>query len=385
VGRLTPVATKESSAPSPKLPERLCTLRLRPTKRLQELRGLTGVRGGITAEGRANFQFDIRRKSGELRYVECMSVSANGDTIRISRRLPTEDGTNETDIQEYKYVTLPRTYYAKYDVAASFVTGLRKVTPKVTMHTREASCFLMENGPPANFEVRFTSSTVRITYHSSRNHITYERTSNEGGDDQQSFSYPLTSHQKKAFPLLQRFAELHEEVKEYVAEQENSQRSVKFPAVLGLKPLPPPQPPNVDYVLHKVQPLQVSPLPSAPKHQSTPVMASSVGSPSSQISTVPMASISDLPGSLDRRPPPSLLSSTQSRRSAKTFTFEDSSKVTLETLEDSLNPDKKEWVITYKDKNHKVHRRTLNEPMPEEMKEKALIAIEMLKNRNGQS
>jgi len=171
VGRLP------SAVPSPRLADRLSTLRLRPTRRLQEFGGVAGARGGVDGDGRVRFHFDYRGKNGHIKYVERMTVSGDGDTVRVSRIQPGyEDGDDahqaETDVQEYKYdLTLPRTYFQKYNVAAAFVVGLRKVTPKVTLYDEGVSCYLMENGPPANFEAKFHDVGARVIYHASKNQV----------------------------------------------------------------------------------------------------------------------------------------------------------------------------------------------------------------------
>ena len=57
---------------------------------------------------------------------------------------------------KYKYVMTK--YHKKYQYAARFVNLVKASTPKITLYTSQAKCYLMENDA-ADFEAYFYSGT----------------------------------------------------------------------------------------------------------------------------------------------------------------------------------------------------------------------------------
>jgi len=55
----------------------------------------------------------------------------------------------------YSYENIPEKLWKKYSSASKFVSLVKSKTPKVTYYSGSAKCFLMENGPDADFELCF--------------------------------------------------------------------------------------------------------------------------------------------------------------------------------------------------------------------------------------
>ncbi|KAI8052265.1 hypothetical protein BDF22DRAFT_512533 [Syncephalis plumigaleata] len=79
-----------------------------------------------------------------------MLISGDGNTIELI-----EEGSRPAVVAKYKLDDLPEQYHRKYAYASRFVELVRSRTPKITYFSSEAQCSLMENGPNADFEVKF--------------------------------------------------------------------------------------------------------------------------------------------------------------------------------------------------------------------------------------
>lgn len=60
----------------------------------------------------------------------------------------------------YSYETLPKEHWKKYIYAARFVSLVRAKTPKITLYTDQAKCYLMENSPSNDFEAVFYTGNI---------------------------------------------------------------------------------------------------------------------------------------------------------------------------------------------------------------------------------
>ena len=215
----------------PKHQQSLCpplsTLRLLPTKKPQQLKN--GIRAAILADGSVQISLEIpHRKSGRIT-LEWITVSCNGQTIRVERGSSMENPSTETQVYQHEH--LPRNYWQKYNIIYRYVNFVRETTPKVTLYTDQAQCRLMENLPVANFEVNFYQGP-KIKFFSSNGRITY---SDDYGPVE-SFSYPINkSTNDNNLSYLKQFEDWHLQCKTIVnlLEDNSNDLTVAFPAVIG--------------------------------------------------------------------------------------------------------------------------------------------------------
>lgn len=326
---------------SPQLSPRLNTERLRPMSNPQEIK--TGVKAFITSGGEVQMEFQITKKSGKSS-VERMTVSSNGDAIRIERR-SAQGSFPEGDWQDYNYVTLPRSYFQKYNVAAKYVQSIREKLPKVTLYTRTAECKLMENEPEANFKVVFYDGPT-VFYESKRNKITFEM---GGNGEVLYFSYPLTVSQQEEYPHLKAFNDFHLECKEHVSFLDSKPLSVKFPVIFG----------------RKERGSQVE------RREPLPLMSSTLS-----VSTAN-------PGTTRAQSTCSLTSCsvmvTDKGSGVKEYSFQDGCRVVMDISKG------KPFVFTFYDTQGKSLTRRADQVMPDEMKNKVTTVLRFIKSRSGKS
>jgi len=135
--------------------------RLRPTRQKTK-----NAVANVTASGEVCLEF-LKTRRGEERVVEVMRVSGDGQRVVIytpgaSRSEGVVVGDSPPPIPAkgadafYSYQSLPEKLWKKYQYAERFVSLVRAKTPKLTLYTRLAKCYLMENSA-RDFEVYFYS------------------------------------------------------------------------------------------------------------------------------------------------------------------------------------------------------------------------------------
>ena len=157
--------SQHSHAPSPRppspssLPPRLSSTRLRPTRQRNK-----NVMANISHNGEICLEF-VKAKRGQELVSEVMRISGDGERIVIYSPAPgTPLGSAPPPIPGtgadsfHSYATLPTKYHKKYQYAARFVNLVKASTPKITLYTSQAKCYLMENDG-GDFEAYFYSGT----------------------------------------------------------------------------------------------------------------------------------------------------------------------------------------------------------------------------------
>lgn len=115
-----------------------------------------------------------RAKNNTSDLYEVIYISPNGMDITVLRSQARIKKSSITDLQfpdkqlsllerypsftvqsTYTYHNLPARHWKKYQYACQFVEIIRSKTPKVTLHTKEAKCVLMENRPSPEIEISF--------------------------------------------------------------------------------------------------------------------------------------------------------------------------------------------------------------------------------------
>ena len=157
--------SQHSHAPSPRppspssLPPRLSSTRLRPTRQRNK-----NVMANISNNGEICLEF-VKAKRGQELVSEVMRISGDGERIVIYSPAPgTPLGSAPPPIPGtgadsfHSYATLPTKYHKKYQYAARFVNLVKASTPKITLYTSQAKCYLMENDG-GDFEAYFYSGT----------------------------------------------------------------------------------------------------------------------------------------------------------------------------------------------------------------------------------
>ena len=157
--------SQHSRAPSPRppspssLPPRLSSTRLRPTRQRNK-----NVMANISHNGEICLEF-VKVKRGQELVSEVMRISGDGERIVIYSPAPgTPLGAAPPPIPGtgadsfHSYATLPAKYHKKYQYAARFVNLVKASTPKITLYTSQAKCYLMENDE-ADFEAYFYEGT----------------------------------------------------------------------------------------------------------------------------------------------------------------------------------------------------------------------------------
>ena len=147
------------SASPASLPPRLSSTRLRPTRQRTK-----NVVANISTTGEICLEF-LKTRRGQEVVSEVMRISGDGDRIVL---YTPEQGTAPTSAPAaiptsgadsfHSYDSLPGKYHKKYQYAARFVNLVKASTPKITLYTSQAKCYLMEN-ESADFEAYFYSGT----------------------------------------------------------------------------------------------------------------------------------------------------------------------------------------------------------------------------------
>ena len=156
-------ASAASIAPRPpspaSLPPRLSSTRLRPTRQRTK-----NVVANISNSGEVCLEF-IKTRRGQELVTEVMRISGDGDRIVLyTPETGTVPGSAPPPIPSsgadsfHSYHSLPSKYHKKYQYAARFVNLVKASTPKITLYTSQAKCYLMENDA-ADFEAYFYSGT----------------------------------------------------------------------------------------------------------------------------------------------------------------------------------------------------------------------------------
>ena len=150
--------TVRPASPS-SLPPRLSSTRLRPTRQRNK-----NVVANISANGEVCLEF-VKTKRGQELVSEVMRISGDGDRIVLYTPEPgTPLATSPPPIPGsgadsfYSYHSLPAKYHKKYQYAARFVNLVKASTPKITLYTSQAKCYLMENDD-GDFEAYFYQGT----------------------------------------------------------------------------------------------------------------------------------------------------------------------------------------------------------------------------------
>merc|ERR1719270_1015198 len=147
------------TSPASTLPPRLTSTRLRPTRQRNK-----NVMANISPNGEVCLEF-IKSKRGQEVVSEVMRVSADGERIVIYTpasgsvlgSAPPPLPTSGAD-SFHSYSGLPAKYHKKYQYAARFVNLVKASTPKMTLYTSQAKCYLMENDA-GDFEAYFYNGT----------------------------------------------------------------------------------------------------------------------------------------------------------------------------------------------------------------------------------
>ena len=146
-------------SPASSLPPRLSSTRLRPTRQRTK-----NVVANISTTGEVCLEF-LKTRRGQEVVSEVMRISGDGDRIVLYTPEPgTPAGSAPPAIPSsgadsfHSYHSLPGKYHKKYQYAARFVNLVKASTPKITLYTSQAKCYLMEN-EAADFEAYFYSGT----------------------------------------------------------------------------------------------------------------------------------------------------------------------------------------------------------------------------------
>eukprot|EP00092_Neocalanus_flemingeri_P027274 GFUD01029578.1.p1 GENE.GFUD01029578.1~~GFUD01029578.1.p1 ORF type:complete len:936 (-),score=285.22 GFUD01029578.1:126-2933(-) len=218
----------------------LSSSRLRPTRQKTK-----NVMANISSSGEVCLEF-IKVRRGEEKVAEVMRISGDGDRIVVYS--PGEGGRGEgvTVGQTppaiptggadafYSYQTLPQKYWKKYQYAARFINLVKASTPKMTLYTSQAKCYVMEN-EGRDFEMYFYSG-VKVTLISG----VVKLIDSEGRTH--TFSYPITTstvhpslslcltHLSSSYEHCSRVESLLSQV------DTTSTSQPSFPIILGRKP-----------------------------------------------------------------------------------------------------------------------------------------------------
>ena len=141
------------------LPPRLSSTRLRPTRQRTK-----NVVANISPTGEVCLEF-LKTRRGQEVVSEVMRISGDGDRIVLytpdpgtpPASAPAAIPTSGAD-SFHSYHSLPGKYHKKYQYAARFVNLVKASTPKITLYTSQAKCYLMEN-EAADFEAYFYTGT----------------------------------------------------------------------------------------------------------------------------------------------------------------------------------------------------------------------------------
>lgn len=92
-------------------------------------------------------------------------ISADGGRITLyPKGCRPEDTGRLRPLQSYTYPHLPVATLKIYEYARRFVALLRSKTPRVIISTERFKAFLMDNGPPSDFLIRYNDHEIRAEY-----------------------------------------------------------------------------------------------------------------------------------------------------------------------------------------------------------------------------
>ena len=149
------VTSRPQSPVTSSLPPRLSTTRLRPTRQRNK-----NVMANISVSGEVCLEI-IKNKRGQELVTEVIRISGDGERIVVYTPepgtclgpAPPSTPSSGADAL-HSYLSLPAKYHKKYTHAARFVALVKACTPKITLYTSQAKCYLMENDE-ADFEAYF--------------------------------------------------------------------------------------------------------------------------------------------------------------------------------------------------------------------------------------
>ena len=176
------------------LPPRLSSTRLRPTRQRTK-----NVVANISTSGEICLEF-LKTKRGQEVVSEVMRISGDGDRIVLYTPEPgTAPASAPAAIPSsgadsfHSYHSLPGKYHKKYQYAARFVNLVKASTPKITLYTSQAKCYLMEN-EGADFEAYFYCGTKVTIVENVMKMV--EKVVGAGlVQSQQTLSYPVSESQ----------------------------------------------------------------------------------------------------------------------------------------------------------------------------------------------
>ena len=154
-----PLTSRPPTPVTSSLPPRLSTTRLRPTRQRNK-----NVMANISDNGEVCLEI-IKTKRGQDLVTEVIRISGDGERIVIytpepgTSLGPAPPPTPSSGADAlHSYLSLPAKYHKKYTHAARFVALVKACTPKITLYTSQAKCYLMENDE-ADFEAYFYEGT----------------------------------------------------------------------------------------------------------------------------------------------------------------------------------------------------------------------------------
>jgi len=156
-----------------------------------------------------------------------------GDGVTLGQAPPAIPGRGADAF--FSYQTLPQKYWKKYQYAARFINLVKASTPKMTLYTSQAKCYVMEN-EGRDFEMYFYSG-MKVTLISG----VVKLIDSEGRTH--TFSYPITmstvpsslslslTHLSSSYEHCSRVESLLSQVDTTTTSQP------AFPIILGRKPI----------------------------------------------------------------------------------------------------------------------------------------------------
>jgi len=215
------------------------------TQRLRAIRQKTkNAVANILPNGDVCLEF-IKVERGEERVIDVMQISADGQRVvvfrpgkedRKVRSSPTPIPPGGADAI-YSYTSLPEKLWKKYMYAAKYVSLVKATTPKITLYTSKAKCYLMENSP-ADF-VAYFDSGAKVT-------LTDERSVKfiDANGRNHNFSYPVYSEVPSVCTLyidhfhtcLQHCKRTEQLLGQIAGDSVESAHPPTFPVIIGRKP-----------------------------------------------------------------------------------------------------------------------------------------------------
>ncbi|XP_054269227.1 serine/threonine-protein kinase PLK4-like [Macrosteles quadrilineatus] len=218
----------------------LCSVRLKPARYKT-----SNFVVSILETGEVCLEKLKKRKNGKReKVVEVCRISSDG--LRVLVYCPDSDrGVIVGDVPPpvpttgadavYSYHSLPTQYHRPYETAARFVRLHQAQTPKVTLHSSLASCFLMENSPNNDFHVKFYTGYKLLKADINKGVIKLLDPDGKTKDlDENDLGY-LSPQLQKMWDHFQQMLE-HCLLVEKVLEQISTHNSPCFPVTIGSKP-----------------------------------------------------------------------------------------------------------------------------------------------------